>query len=573
MDTKKQRKFLLLNLSLVAFIFIVVMFVVESTGAFGITYKSSGEGVDLFASVYHHVLNNYFEETDPVQLSKEAINGILESLDPYSDFLEKVDFKQLEDDTKGEFGGLGIAISIVNDYPTIMEYPIEDTPAHKLRLRAGDAIVEVEGKSTYKMPINEVVGMLRGKVGTPVKIKIKRGKQDELLVYEIIRGKIPLKNIPYFGEIDDGIGYIKLRRFNQEAAKELDNALRELNDKNVKGVIFDLRNNPGGLLISAQEIANRFLPKGDLIVFTRDRTDQTREYEALKPANMPKKPLVVLVNRASASASEIVAGAIQDHDRGVLVGETTFGKGSVQTVYNDIVDGYGLKLTTAHYYTPSHRSIHKERSIDDLFEEAELIEYMETPEDTLETQDKFYTDNNRIVYGGGGITPDIVIKETITGNILLQLLSQSVFFDFAVDYTEKHDEIEVDFIVTDEMVEDFKTYISDEDNFKYSIPGKTHFDNFSKRVALEKYDSDILSMIDNLEKALINKREDDFEANKETIKRFLKQEITAAQFGAAERTIASKDWDIQLQKAIEILKNPELYNAILSSGFETGAKN
>ena len=311
-----------------------------------------------------------------------------------------------------------------------------------------------------------------------------------------------------------------MRRFNQEASKELDNALRELNDKNVKGVIFDLRNNPGGLLVSAQEIANRFLPKGDLIVFTRDRTDQTREYEALEAAELPKKPLVVLVNRASASASEIVAGAIQDHDRGVLVGETTFGKGSVQTVYNDIVDGYGLKLTTAHYYTPSHRSIHKERSIDDLYAEAELIEYTETPEDTLETRDKFYTDNNRIVYGGGGITPDIVIKETITGNILLQLLSQTVFFDFAVDYTEKHSELEVDFIVTDGMVEEFKTYISDEENFKYSIPGKTHLDNFSKRVELEKYDSDILSMIDNLEKALINKREDDFEANKETIKRF-----------------------------------------------------
>jgi len=573
MDTKKQRKILLLNLSLVAFTFIVVMFVIESTGAFGISYRSSGEGVELFNSVYHHVLINYFEETDPVQLSKEAINGILESLDPYSDFLEKVDFKQLEDDTKGEFGGLGIAISLVKEYPTIMEYPIEDTPADKLGLRAGDAIVEVEGKSTYKMPLNEVVGMLRGKVGTAVKIKIKRGSQDELLVYEIIRDKIPLLNIPYFGEIEDGIGYIKLSRFNQEAAKELDNALWELNDKNVKGVIFDLRTNPGGLLSAAQEIANRFLPKNELIVFTHDRTDNKTEYRALESAKLPQMPLVVLVNRASASASEIVAGAIQDHDRGVLVGETTFGKGSVQTVYNDIVDGYGLKLTTAHYYTPSSRSIHKERSIDELYAEAEILEYAETPEDTLEKRDKFFTDKGRIVYGGGGITPDIIIKETITGNILLQLLSQSVFLYFAVDYTGKHTELDVDFIVTDKMVEEFKTYISEEDNFKYSIPGKTHLDNFNKIVALEKYDSDILSMIDNLEKTLINKREDDFEANRETIKRFLKQEITASKFGAAERTIASKDWDIQLQKAIEILKNPESYNAILSSGFETGVKN
>ncbi|MFC1538005.1 S41 family peptidase [Candidatus Latescibacterota bacterium] len=576
MDIKKQRKILLINMTLVAFVFIVTMFFVESTGVFGRSYQDQGLGVDLFGSVYTHVLNNYYEETDSIELSKDAINGIMESLDPYSSFLEKTDYKQLEDDTRGEFGGLGIAISInlKTDYPTIMEYPIEDTPADKVKLRAGDAIVEVEGISTHQKPLTEVVGMLRGKVGTPVNIKIKRGRQEELLSYEIIRGVIPLLNIPYYGEIGEGIGYIKLRRFNQEAAHELDDALDSLISSNVKGVILDLRLNPGGLLIAAQEIANRFLPKSSLIVFTRDRSDEKREFFAREAAKLPNTPLVVLVNRASASASEIVAGAIQDHDRGVLVGETTFGKGSVQTVFSDLVDGYGLKLTTAHYFTPSSRSIHKERSIEDLYAEAEIDEFSEAVEESLDTREKFETLNShRIVYGGGGITPDIIIKDRITGNIVIQLYYQSVFFDFAVDYTEKHPGIEVDFTITDEMLEEFNTYISDKENFEYSIPGKTYLDDFSERIELEKYNGEILSLVKNIETALINKRDDDFEAHKETIKRFLKQEITAANFGSAQRTIASKNWDVQLQKAIEILNDTEYYNSILSSGFQTGVQN
>jgi carboxyl-terminal processing protease len=574
MDTKKQRKILLLNMTLVACVFIVTMFFVESTGAFGRTYKNIGTGVDLFNNVYQKVLNYYYEDTDDIELSKNAINGIVESLDPYSSFLEKVDYKQLEDDTKGEFGGLGIAISIKNKYPTIMEYPIEDTPADRVKLRAGDAIVEVEGISTHEKPLTEVVGMLRGKVGTPVNIKIKRGRQEELLTYEIVRGKIPLHNIPYAGEIDDGIGYIKLSRFNQEAAHELDRALDTMTGDDIKGVILDLRGNPGGLLIAAQQIANRFLPKDALIVFTRDRADNKREFNAMAAAKMPNKPLVVLVNRASASASEIVAGAIQDHDRGVLLGETTFGKGSVQTVFNDITDGYGLKLTTAHYFTPSSRSIHKERSLDDLYMEGDLYESTDANGDSLENRDKFETlKSGRIVYGGGGITPDIILKERITGNMIIQLVYQGIFSDFAVYYTEEHPGLELGFTITNEMLDDFKAYIADEEHFEYSIPGKSYLEDFSERVELENYNGEILDLIENIETALINKRDDDFEASKESIKRFLKKELTAVNFGSAQRTIASKDWDVQLQKAIEILNDSEYYNSILAPGFETGTKN
>lgn len=573
MDTKKQRKFLLLNLILAAFIVCAVMFIVESTGAYDKKYRNLDKGIDLFEKVFSHVLNDYVKETDALKISKEAINGILGSLDPYSTFIEKKDYKQLNDETKGEFGGLGILISIVKKYPRIMEYPIEGSPAEKVRLRAGDEIVEIEGESTFKMPLTEVVGMLRGKVGTPVHIKIRRGGRAELQKYKIIRGIIPLHNIPYSGQIEEGIGYIKLSRFNMDASKEMDNALEKLIEKNVKGVILDIRSNPGGLLIAARDIANKFLPKGSLIVFTRDRDDKKEDLYAPEPSKLPITPLVVLINKASASASEIVAGAIQDHDRGVLIGETTFGKGSVQTVFNDLPDGAGLKLTTALYYTPSHRCINKERNIDELYD-AEFDELSEEAyEDTLNKSQKFYTDNNRIVYGGGGITPDIIIKEESIGNIVKLLFYQSVFSDFAVAYSEKHSDIDVSFTVTDELLDEFKTYILDEEVFKYSIPGGTHLENFRKKVESEKYDGDILVMVDNIKEALSNKRDEDFDASKETIKRILKREISAVKFGSAERTIASKAWDRPLKKAIEILKDNEKYKALLAPGTETGIKH
>ncbi len=580
MEIKKQRKILLLNMVLAAFIISLIMLIIESTGANSQSYRGTGEGVELFGEVDAHVLNNYIKETDPIKLSKDAINGIMESLDPYSSFLEQTDFKQLEEDTKGEFGGLGIEIATPKDYPRVMSYPIEGTPAEN-KLRAGDEIVEIDGKSTYKMPINEVVGMLRGKIDTSVKIKVKRGGSNELISFEIIRGRIPLKNVPYYGEIEEGIGYIKLSKFNQGASEEINEALDSLIEKNVKGVILDLRMNPGGLLVAARDIANKFLPKNSLIVFTRDRADKREELLALQPAKMPLTPLVVLVDRGSASASEIVAGAIQDWDRGVLVGETTFGKGSVQTVYNDLPNNNGLKLTTALYYTPSSRSIHKERSLEELAGETEesalygesaLLE--ETPADSLVKKEKFYTQNKqRIVYGGGGITPDIIIKEEPVGNIVSQMLYPNIFFDFAVSFAGKDPDLQISFAITDEIIEDFKTYILDEKNFKYSIPGKTYLDDFRKTVEREKYDGDILAMIDDVEKALINKRKDDFESSRETIKRILKREITAAKFGSAERTVAQKEWDVQLHKAIEILNSPEMYDSILAQGAETGIEN
>ncbi|MFC1692297.1 S41 family peptidase [Candidatus Latescibacterota bacterium] len=577
MDSRKQRKILILNLAIAVLIISAIMFVIEATGAAGLTYKSTGDGIDTIGRVYTHVLRDYVKPVDPNELAKNAAEGILKNLDPYSTFLPPKDITNLFEDTKGEFGGLGIEIASPDEYPRVMSTPISGSPAESVGLRAGDIIVKINNESTRGMNINEVVSRLRGKVGTKVTIQVKRGNREDLIPFTITRAKIILKNIPFSGEIEKDIGYIKLNHFNQEASDEMSYTLNNLTkNENLKGVILDLRSNPGGLLVAAQAIASKFLPRESLIVFTLGREPKSRiNLNARNKPLLINTPLVVLINRFSASASEIVAGAIQDWDRGVLIGETTFGKGSVQTVFEDLPNAAGFKLTTAHYYTPSGRCIHNEHNLDMDYVEMQMgyedsdNNYAE--KDSLKTRDKFYTKNkDRVVYGGGGVTPDIIVREKKLGNIVVQLLSQNVFFDFAVEYSQKISELSEDFTITDEMVNEYKSFINNEKVFSYTIPGKSSLDNFRKTVEREKINGDIVGMIDNLEETLKAKQDEDFEANREDIKRYLKRDIASVKFGAAARTTASKEWDIQLKKALEILEDQTKYDAILAQGAETG---
>ncbi len=583
MDSRRQRKILFLNMGLAAILVSLILFVMEVNGAASVpSLGETGNGFDLFSKVYQRVLTSYYRETDPWDLSKEAVRGILKTLDPYSDFFDPRDFKQLQDETRGEFGGLGIEIQVPpgKEHPQVMAHPMADTPAEKAVLRAGDVIIEIDGESTKGWDITEVVGKLRGKPGSQVSIKIRRGSSEEPIDKVIVRAIIPLHNVLFAGEIEEGIGYIKLARFNQGASEEMDAAIKELQEAKVRGIILDLRNNPGGLLISAQRVSNKFLGRGTIIVRTRGR-DQSSE-ELLKAdgvAKVPELPLVVLVNEGSASASEIVAGAIQDHDRGVIIGETSFGKGSVQTVFEDMPEGTGLKLTTALYYTPSGRSIHKERKLEDLMLSSTGEEAIEdeasakAQEDSLKNRPKFLTDNKRVVYGGGGINPDLVVKEQPVGNFVAQLFAQSMFYEFAVKYADRNENLSRDFRVDEALLNEFKTFVDSNKNFEYRIPGKASLDKFREAVKREEYDAGILALADSLEQVVDRQRDNDFWRHQDAIKRILKREIASAKFGSAERTIASKEWDVQLQKGIEVLNNPQTYGSILSpNGVRTGLK-
>lgn len=317
------------------------------------------EGLSNFTRVLDLIERNYVEEVDPEKLTNSAIDGMLKTLDPYSTYLSPERYRELEIGTSGEFGGVGMEVSEENGVLTVIT-PIEGSPAEKAGIKPRDQIIEIEGKSTQGMVVQEAVRLLRGPSGTPVKITIRRAGEQEPRVITLIRDKIVVKSVkPKL--LENGIGYVKLAQFQDRTSQELTEAIAGLETQNgaeLSGLILDLRNNPGGLLTEAIDVVDEFIDSG-LIVSVRGRTqDQTREYYATKNGSFQTFPVVVMVNDGSASASEVVAEALQDSKRAVILGTKTFGKGSVQTIIK-LEDGSGLKLTTAKFYAPSGRSINE----------------------------------------------------------------------------------------------------------------------------------------------------------------------------------------------------------------------
>lgn len=508
------------------------------------TFSKIDEGFDLFSKVYKAVLQGYVKDVDPQEAICSAIRGMLASLDPYSQFLsEKASVDQLKIETTGEFGGLGIRISIIGGVPVVIS-PIEGTPAYEVGLQAGDRIIKIEGEPTEGKSITEIVNTLRGKPGTQVTITIKREGIEEPIDYTITRAVIKIKAVPLATRIGD-VGYIRLTNFSKVAGDEVEEAIRKLQAQGIKGLIFDLRRNPGGLLAEACEVADKFLEKGKLIVSTRGRTaEQDRRYESEHdPVLDPSVPLVVLVDGGSASASEIVAGAIQDHDRGLIVGERTFGKGSVQTVH-ELGGGAKLKLTTALYYTPSGRCIHRE----------ELGELAGT-----DTTEVFYTDDGRPVKGGGGINPDVVVPGLKPTSFVQSLLKERMFFKFAVHYFAEHPGVSEEFQVDERVLEEFKRYLKEEGFFV----GKEQVEELEK-VLEEEGLSDALEEVEHLKETLKDAEKLGFGTSLPYIKMALKREIASKVGGLAAGIKATLRDDPQVRRALELLHDPETYASLMS---------
>lgn len=320
--------------------------------------RSAYQYISLFTHVLEQIRANYVEpeQTSYKDLIYKALHGMLRGLDPHSEFMEPEEYKDMRDDTSGQFGGLGIVISIRDGILTIVA-PMEDTPGYRAGLMAGDRIIEIEGESTEGISLPDAVHKLRGEPGTQVTIRIFRPRTQEIKEVTITRAKIKVPSIKDVRMVEDGIGYLRITQFNQPVGAALDRALDELREQGLKALIIDLRNNPGGLLSSAVQVSQRFLPRGALIVTTEGRNNRVLQtFRSRGLRHLVDLPLAVLINGGSASASEIVAGALKDHRRAVLVGEKSFGKGSVQTVI-PLSEGSAIRLTTAHYYTPSHRRI------------------------------------------------------------------------------------------------------------------------------------------------------------------------------------------------------------------------
>ena len=405
----------------------------------------------LFNEVLFKVQENYVEDVNVEDLLDSAIKGMLDETDPHTNFFEPDDFENFNSNTKGEFGGLGISIDKKGKYITVVS-PIVGTPAYRLGILAGDKIIAVDGESVVDVDTDKAIKKMRGDVGTKVVITIERPGVEKHLDYEIIRDIIKIDSIPYAFKLDSGIGYIRVRQFNANTTKEMRESLDKLEDEGIRGLLIDLRFNPGGLLREAVDTVNEFIGKDKRVVFTKGRTPETN-YEYFTKYNRMRTgyPVIVLINEASASAAEIFAGSLQDWDKGLVVGKTSFGKGSVQRLF-PLSDGNGIKITTAKYYINSGRCIHKDLN-DKLLKGVEVSEEERKEADEKSHEDSYYTADGRLVYGGGGINPDIEIEQSRLTQLGVELRRKNTVFNFSVDYLLKHeDDVAKDFVASEELV-------------------------------------------------------------------------------------------------------------------------
>ena len=367
---------------------------------------------EAFASALTAVEENYVGEVDTERLVYQAIGGMLQTLDPHSNFMDPRSYAQLRERQEGRYYGLGITINVIDGRITVMSI-FEGSPAFRQGLRRGDVIAEISGEDATDMTSDEAVSLLRGPRGSSVNIAIRRAGYEELIDLSVERDEITIKSIQGSFMVDEHTGYVRLRDFSETTGEELERKLSELDELGMLRLVLDLRDNPGGPLDQAIRVSNAFLPRDDLIVYTRGRASNSdQDYHAREQSDFIKLPLIVLVNRNSASASEIVSGAIQDHDRGLIVGETTFGKALVQSIYR-VSHGAGLALTTARYYTPSGRMI--QRPWDGTFDEYLTYSLRDQQPRSHLPSDRKYTDSGREVYSGGGVDPDYRISGPLQG--------------------------------------------------------------------------------------------------------------------------------------------------------------
>ncbi len=424
--------------------------------------------IERFIQVLTKVRDNYVEPVSSDKLMDAAIRGMLRTLDPYSQYLDKDEAERLETTTHGAFGGIGISIGMRDRWVTVIA-PIEGTPAWKAGILGGDRIIKIDDVSTEGLSLDDAMKKMRGERGTHVKLTIFREGRDKSQDFDIVRDIIQIKSVPYAGMLNNGVGYVRLSNFSERSRQEMDAAFDKLEKMHPHGVIIDLRFNPGGLLSQAVEVAEEFTPRGKKVVYTRGRdSSQNRDFFSTADHTHSDYPIVILVNQWTASASEIVSGALQDLDLGLVVGKTTFGKGLVQTVIplTRSVKGPKLKLTTAKYYTPSGRCIQKDEQLKDgaLAEEEDTDETdkPDTAADSKKPKPEYRTEMGRIVYGGGGIAPDVELVEVKLPRVIEDLEAKQVFFKYAVKYAVKHKEPPVNYQLTPGMRDEFMQLLRDE---------------------------------------------------------------------------------------------------------------
>lgn len=526
------------------------------------------KNIDIFVSLYKQLNSNYADNLNPGKLMKTAMDAMLRSLDPYTVYIPESDIEDYRFMTTGQYGGIGALIHKRGSYIYISE-PYENSPAAKSGLKAGDKILEVNGKSAKDKTVDEVSTVLKGQPGTKVTLLLERDSTQKPFQVDISREEIKIDNVPYSGILGDNIAYINLSEFKQEAAKDVKEAFVKLNQSTkLGGVIIDIRGNGGGLLNESVNIVNIFVDKGQTVVTTKGKIkDKNVVHKTQQAAVDTEIPLVILVDENSASASEILAGAIQDFDRGVIIGNRTFGKGLVQNIF-PLSYNSEVKITVAKYYIPSGRCVQAL----DYFNRDEEGNAPVLP-DSLRKE--FSTKNGRIVYEGSGIEPDIKIEPPLFEKITETLLEKNYFFDFAVLYNRKNSSIAPadKFEVTDDIYNQFLSFLKNKE-YSYSTESELALEDFKKASESEKYFNDIKDDYDRVLQKILKEKENDLASNKEQIKMVLKMYLVPMYYYQKGRIQSSLADDPEVLKAIEILKNKEKYTSILNgTNCETENKN
>ena len=519
------------------------------------------KNLDIFATLIKQLNMHYVDELNSGDLMKTAIDDMLASLDPYTDYIPESEAEDYKFMTTGQYGGIGALIT-KRGKDILVSDPYEGFPAQKSGLKAGDIILEVNSKSVKDMSTSDVSDLLKGSPGSEVKLLLKRDIDSKNIEKNITREEIKINNVPYSGFMDKQkeIGYIKLTGFTQNAGNDVKDAFLKLKqDKpDMKGLILDLRGNGGGLLNEAVNIVNIFVDKGQVVVSTKGKLESNNvTHRTNSPATDNKIPLVILVDNNSASASEILAGSIQDLDRGVIVGQNSFGKGLVQNII-PLSYNAQLKVTVAKYYIPSGRCI---QAID--YSRRDKDGRAEKVPDSLRTA--FKTKDGRIVYDGKGIEPDIILPPEQLSNISISLLSKFLIFDFATKYNYEHASIPPpdDFTITDDIFDEFTKFIAGKD-YDYVTKSEKLLKDFKETATKEKYFDAIKSDYDDIDNKMMHDKNKDLIKFKDEIKSLLKEEISSRYYYQKGKIISELLDDPEIAKSIETLKNDLAYKSILA---------
>jgi len=500
--------------------------------------------------VYREVSVNYVDDIDPEKFMQAGIDGMLGTLDPYTVYIDKEEGDDVDLLTTGKYGGIGVTIGVRDGSVRVISV-MDGYSAQRQGVLPGDKFLEIDGvKVTGKKP-DEVRSLTRGEPGTDVKVLVEREGEAKPLEFTLIREEIQVKNVTYAGYVADGIGYIRLERFSRKAGEEVRQAIRDLKAQGeLKGIVFDLRGNPGGLLDAAVEVASKFLPRGSMIVSTRGRRQEAdKKYTSTEEPVLPTTPLAILTDRNSASASEIVAGSIQDLDRGVIVGTRTFGKGLVQTIV-PLNYGAQLKITTARYYTPSGRSI---QEIDYMHRDKNGV-FVTVPDSLKQA---YATAHGRKVLEHGGIAPDSVVNDPDEGPMVRDLVRKALFFKFAIHYVAEHKNEQITG-VTPAMLEAFRKFLGEE-HFEYQEETDAKLKDLRQVAEHSHYGNDVLGDIDRLASAFEKEKDRGFERYKDHITDELTIALMARLHGEHGRIQASLEDDAQLKAAVGLLTNGKVY--------------